>query len=339
MRVGISWDLAGAGAGVDVPTAWNLVAAEAANADRLGYDSIWVPETREVGGGHTPAGGGGAAHPTPPGGPPPPPRGGSPPPPPATAGCPAPAVMLTYLARRTRTVGLRVAGRTVAGANPVRLAEDVAVLDVFSRGRAGVAFAAASAQGTAPGHVHEVVDFCQSAWGADEFRYRGEFVRFPADVPADAPAGASEPSPARGPYVPQWERGPAVPEHLSITPKPLAPQPPVCVDVTDDATLEWAAARGVGAWLGADVAADDAVARLSRYRDVAAAAGRSRGAAEVVLERDLAFAPGGGTDLVAELRDLKARAGVTHLVWRRSGDRPGGDLWVFAQQVQPLLQA
>ena len=50
MRVGISWDLAGAGAGVDVPTAWNLVAAEAANADRLGYDSIWVPETREVGG-------------------------------------------------------------------------------------------------------------------------------------------------------------------------------------------------------------------------------------------------------------------------------------------------
>ena len=117
MRIGISWDLGELHD--DTQTAWRTAVAEAVSADRLGYDSVWVQESREPG------------------------------------GCPSPAVMLTWISRQTANLALReVRGVTVA--NPVRIAEEVAVLDVFSRGRAGIAFAAAGPQGVPVAHVHEV---------------------------------------------------------------------------------------------------------------------------------------------------------------------------------------
>jgi len=83
----------------------------------------------------------------------------------------------------------RIAGRCVTRALAAHVAEEVAVLDNFSRGRAGLAFAPASRQGVAPGHVHEMIDFVTSSWAVDEVRYRGEHIRFPAHTPDDAPPG------------------------------------------------------------------------------------------------------------------------------------------------------
>lgn len=304
MRIGISWDLETLRD--ETGAAWSYALAEAVSADNLGYESVWVTESRSRG------------------------------------GCPAPQVMLTWLARQTRNVALReVRGVTVA--NPVRIAEEVAVLDVFSRGRAGLGFAAAAPQGVPAGRVHEVHDFVTCAWAADEMRFRGDHVRFPTHTPDDAPQGPSTPPPGRQ-YLPQWEWGPAMPDHLTVTPKPFVPRPPTYVEITDDDTLVWAAESGVSPFVSADTPTSEAVERLERYREVASSGTHRSWAPEVVLERRLALdgqsddstVGGGLAELVSTLRDAAAGTGITHLVWRRNSD--SGDLFRFALEVQPLLQ-
>jgi alkanesulfonate monooxygenase SsuD/methylene tetrahydromethanopterin reductase-like flavin-dependent oxidoreductase (luciferase family) len=306
MRVGLSWTLDPA-----LPTgaAWDHLVDEAVAADTFGYDSVWVHEDRS-----------------------------------APHGVSSPSILLTFLSRRCRNVAL-IGHRLVTHVNPVRLAEEIGVLDVFSRGRAGLSFAAARGQGVDAEVVHETVDFVTSAWALDEFAYRGRHLRFPTHTPDDAPLGAST-APRGGRYVPQWERGPAMPDHLAITPKPVSPRPPVHVEITDDDTLVWAAEHGVSPLLPATVPHVEVVDRLEQYHARAAAVGRLRREVDVAVERrivvggdtdDVAF--GGRPDtLVDELRDLAAAGGITHLVWQRHGPADG-DLFQFASQVQLLLQA
>ena len=310
MRVGLSFDLDGDG---DPEVVWRAVVDEIASADNLGYDSAWVNESRD-----------------------------------GPASCAAPSFLLTFASRRTRCVQLRAAGRQIGRDSLVRIAEEIAVLDLFSRGRAGVAFAAASRQGILPEQMHEAIDFLTTAWSSDEFRYRGAHFQFPAHTLDDAPVGASGPS-GTGPYSPQWEQGPAMPDYLAVTPKPYAVRPPVAVEIDDDATLEWAARNGVSPLVGADTPTDAAVERLARYRTTACATGRRPAEVEVVLERrialdgegDAAALGGSPRDLVDQIRALRARTGLSHLVWRRRSDEIGRIdlLFRFAGEVQPLLQA
>jgi alkanesulfonate monooxygenase SsuD/methylene tetrahydromethanopterin reductase-like flavin-dependent oxidoreductase (luciferase family) len=294
----------------DAAEGFSSVLAEIEQADQMGFHSVWLREGREH-----------------------------------AADCPQPAIFLTFAARRTRNVQLRIAGRRVARALPAHVAEEVAVLDTFSRGRAGIAFAPAAAQGVPPGHVHELVDFVSSAWAADEIRYRGEHVRFPAHTPDDAPAGASSPE-VEGPYLPQWEWGAATPDFLAITPKPYASRTPLHLEIDDDQTLEWAARSGISPMLGADVETAVAVERLARYREVAEKAGRAPREVEPVLERRIALdADGdertlGGSprDVLNAIRDLRGSTRISHFVWRRGIAAPM-DLYRFASEVQVLLQA
>ncbi len=247
MRVGLGWETTGDDAGA----AWQHVVAEAVAADGLGYDSVWIRESRDL-----------------------------------PASVSSPAVFLTYLSRLTKTVQLR-AVRLLTHANPVRVAEEMAVLDVFSRGRAGLALAAAAPQRATASLLHETHDFVTAAWALDEIRYRGEHIRFPSHTPDDAPRGATTPAPG-GRYVPQWERGPATSDYLAITPKPYASMPPTNVDISDDETLEWAARSGVSPLVPATTPTEEAVEQLSRYRGVADAAGRRRAEVEPVIERYIA---------------------------------------------------
>ncbi len=305
MRVGLSWDLDGD----DTAAVWKKAIQEAVAADTTGYDSIWISEARQ-----------------------------------GAAACPSPGLWLTYLARLTNTVQLR-ATRLVTGANPVRVAEEVAVLDLFSRGRAGLTFAAASGQGVSAEQVHETIEFVSHAWALDEFRYHGDFIRFPSHTPDDAPRGVSTPEPGRA-YVPQWDWGPDAPDFLAITPKPHATRPPVSAEIIDDETLEWAARRGVSPLIPASTPTVEAIERMTRYRAIADRAGRVRGEVEPVIERrmvmdgegDECTLGGGSEELLGRLRDLAARTSMTHLVWRRSSPADG-DLFRFAREVQPLLQA
>ena len=307
MRVGLSWDWK---PWDGAPFAWPEVLVEIERADQLGFDSVWLSEGR-----------GGAA------------------------GCPAPAIFLSFAAKKTRCVRLYAAGRRVTGAHPVHIAEEVAVLDTLSRGRAGIAFAGAAGQGVAPGHVHEVIDFVTSAWATDELRYRGDHVRFPAHTPDDAPLGASVPE-SGGDSAPQWEWGPDTPDFLSVTPKPYAPRTPVSVEIEDDETLVWAARSGVSPMVAADVPTAQAVERLARYRDLADEAGRSRREVEAVLERRISLdgpadertLGGSPRDVLNAIRELRAKTAISHFVWRRDIATPVS-FDRFASEVRLLLQA
>lgn len=306
MRVGLSWQPNPDWA---AERAWGQVVAEATTCDGLGFDSVWVHESRDL-----------------------------------PSGCPSPSMLLTYLSRRTKNV-LLVGHRELTHTTPVRLAEELGVLDNFCRGRAGMSFASAGSQGISPIAVNEAAEFVSAAMALDEFRFRGETIRFPSHTTDDAPAGVST-LPAGGRYIPQWERGPAMPDFLAITPKPIAPRPPTWLDVTDDESLTWAAQNGVSPFLPAAIPTADAVERLDRYRTEADAAGRRAWEVAPALERhmhvggedDGTVLGGNPEELVGKLRDLRDRGGVTHLIWRRRA--PGdGDLFQFASQIQLLLQA
>ncbi len=309
MRVGLSWDLDGFD---DSSPGWPEIISEVAQADRMGFHSFWIHEGRE-----------------------------------GAADCPAPSVFLTFLSKKTQSGQLRIAGRRVTRALPAHISEEVAVLDTFSRGRAGLAFAPASRQGVAPGHVHEMIDFVASSWAADEIRYRGEYIRFPAHTPDDAPTGASVPGvEVDGDYLPQWDWGPETPDFLSITPKPYVPHTPLHVEIDDDETLEWAAQQGISPMVAADMPTAEAVERLARYRELADEAGRSRREVEAVLERRIALdgetdertLGGSPRDILNAIRGLRAKTGISHFVWRRTGATPM-DLYRFTSEVQVLLQA
>ena len=129
MRVGLSWDLE---RWDDAPTAWSAITDEIEQADKMGFDSVWMNESRE-----------------------------------GVCDCSSPTIFMTFAAQRTRSLQLRVAGRRVTRVRPVRVAEEIAALDTASRGRAGIAFASGTAQGVAAGHVHERIDFVSSAWASD----------------------------------------------------------------------------------------------------------------------------------------------------------------------------
>lgn len=307
MRVGLSWDM---DRFESATAGWDEIVAEAQAADRLGFQSFWIREGRED-----------------------------------AADCSAPSILLTYLSQKTKSAQLRIAGRRVIRALPAHIAEEVAVLDTFARGRAGLAFAPASGQGVPAGHVHEMIEFVTAAWAADEIRYRGEFFRFPSHTPETTPRGVSMPE-VEDPHVPQWEWGPETPDFLSITPKPYIAHTPVNVEIDDDETLEWAARTGISPMVGAEVPTDEAAERLARYRRVADAAGRSRCEVEVVLERRIALGGKGDArtlggsprDVLNAIRALRGHAAISHFVWRRNAATPL-DLYRFASEVQVLLQA
>jgi len=306
MRTGVSFALDGPG---PVSADWARVVAEIETADRLGLDSVWVYEGR--------------AH---------------------AASCPAPAALLTFAARRTRSIQLRVAGRRCAGALPVRVAEEIALLDLFSRGRAGLMLAAPAAQALPLRAVQELAEFLGAAWTLDEFRYRGAHLRFPAHTGDDAPVGVQA-APAPDPYVVPWERGAALLDFLAVTPKPYCTRPPLYAEIDCAQTAEWAARTGISPFVRAEVPLDAASSLLHHYAGAARASGRARWEVDATLERyleldgegDQRTLGGSPSALVDTVRALGASTQINHLVWRQTPDS-GASLARFASEVQPLLQ-
>ncbi len=306
MRTGVSFALDDPEPAAEI---WGRVIAEIETADRLGLDSVWVYEGRT-----------------------------------GTASCPAPAALLTFAARRTRSIQLRVAGRCCAHTQPARVAEEIALLDLFSRGRAGLMLAAPAAQALPLRAVQELAEFLGAAWMLDEFRYRGAHLRFPAHTGDDAPVGVQA-APAADPYVVPWKRGAALLDYLPVTPKPYSTRPRLYAEIDCAQTAEWAARTGISPFVRAEVPLDAASALLQHYAGAARSAGRARWEVDATLERYLEL-DGEGDErtlgaspsaLVDTVRALSASTQISHLVWRRTPDS-GASIARFASEVQPLLQ-
>src|SRR5262245_3822549 len=130
--------------------------------DELGYDGIWLGEHHYDGEG--------------------------------SDQLPNPVMMHADLAARTQRIRLGIAAIGLPLWHPVRLAEDLAMLDHFSKGRVDVAFS----RGILPGEImninpeadrrneeksraifQENLDIVKKAWTEDPFRHHGERFTLP----------------------------------------------------------------------------------------------------------------------------------------------------------------
>lgn len=109
---------------------------------------------------------------------------------------PSPLTMAAAVAARTQRVRITVTALLVTLYDPVRLAEDIAVIDLISNGR--LSFVAGS--GYRPGEYHamnkdwaargklmdEVIDTLLQAWRGEPFEYKGKTIRV-TPVPMSQP--------------------------------------------------------------------------------------------------------------------------------------------------------
>jgi alkanesulfonate monooxygenase SsuD/methylene tetrahydromethanopterin reductase-like flavin-dependent oxidoreductase (luciferase family) len=136
--------------------------------------------------------------------------------------CPSVHMMGTMAAARTRRLRIGTAVSLAPFYNPLRLAEEVALLDVLSGGRVNwgagrgfersefAAFGIAGEE-SAP-RFHETVDIVLKAWTQPRLTYEGQFYRY---------------------------------DGVEVLPKPLqAPHPPVWMAASSTPAIEWAASQG-----------------------------------------------------------------------------------------------
>lgn len=118
----------------------------------------------------------------------------------------APTVLLTALSQRTSTIRLGAMIWQLPLHNPIRLAQDVAMLDQLSRGRVefgtgigvheheflrwNVDFSARQEMG------EEALEIIRAAWTEDEVTYQGKFWSFDEAIP--------HPKPYQTPHPPIW---------------------------------------------------------------------------------------------------------------------------------------
>ncbi len=136
--------------------------------------------------------------------------------------CPSVHIMGTMAAARTKRLRIGTAVSLAPFYNPLRLAEEVALLDVLSGGRVNWGagrgferseFAAFGIPGeeSAP-RFHETVDIVLKAWTNQRVTHRGRFYQY---------------------------------DGVEVLPKPLqAPHPPIWMAASSIPAIEWAASQG-----------------------------------------------------------------------------------------------
>jgi alkanesulfonate monooxygenase SsuD/methylene tetrahydromethanopterin reductase-like flavin-dependent oxidoreductase (luciferase family) len=212
---------------------------------------------------------------------------------------PNPVVMATDIAARTSRIRIGQAANIITFWHPLRLAEDLALLDQLSGGRLEVGVGRglygrealnlnpiADPRNEAQNRAlfEETLDVMRAAWSEEFFAHHGRFYEFPQPgVRWNHPL-----SPPDGRFVD--ERGMIA--RMSITPRPLQrPHPPLWQVIDTPRSIRWAAEHGLQGifWLPPVSALRE---RFALYRDTAAAAGRVIGKGEgIALVRDCYVAP------------------------------------------------
>jgi alkanesulfonate monooxygenase SsuD/methylene tetrahydromethanopterin reductase-like flavin-dependent oxidoreductase (luciferase family) len=182
--------------------------------------------------------------------------------------CPSVHMMGTLAAARTKRLRIGTAVSLAPFYHPLRLAEEVALLDMLSGGRvnwgAGRGFARVefTAFGVPPeestSRFREAVEIVLRAWKDEPLTFAGEHFRF---------------------------------DGIDVLPKPLQqPHPPVWMAATSDAALEWAAARGFSILMDPHAGHGDIGRKRRFYAEKLAAAGHSVAGRELPVARLVAVA-------------------------------------------------
>jgi alkanesulfonate monooxygenase SsuD/methylene tetrahydromethanopterin reductase-like flavin-dependent oxidoreductase (luciferase family) len=200
--------------------------------------------------------------------------------------CPSIPVMGAYAAARTKRLRIGTGVTLAAFYHPLRLAEEIALLDILSGGRvnwgAGRGFDPQEFKvfGVAPeesrARFRESVDIVVQAWMNDRISYRGRYFSF---------------------------------EDTEVLPKPLQrPHPPMWVAAGSSEALEWAAAAGYSVLMGPHATHQEVAAQHQFYRTKLAAHGHSNAGRDLPVALLLAIAPSD-----AEAREV-ARQGAQWLL-------------------------
>jgi natural product biosynthesis luciferase-like monooxygenase protein len=174
---------------------------------------------------------------------------------------PSPLLMLAALAERTRTLRLGIAIILLPLSHPLRVAEEIATLDVISNGRVEFGIG----RGAIPSHFRgfgvpiaenrdrftEELEVIRQAWTNDRLSYHGRFYDF---------------------------------DRISVVPKPVQqPHPPIRVAANSEDTFEVMGGMGLPIFAASQVNPFHRIKRfLATYREALKAAGHPADRAEDV---------------------------------------------------------
>jgi alkanesulfonate monooxygenase SsuD/methylene tetrahydromethanopterin reductase-like flavin-dependent oxidoreductase (luciferase family) len=182
--------------------------------------------------------------------------------------CPSIPVLGTYTAARTQRLRIGTAVTLAAFYHPLRLAEEIALLDILSGGRVnwgagrgyepkefkafGVSFDESYAR------FREAVDIVVQAWTSERLTYRGKFFSF---------------------------------ENVEVLPKPLQqPHPPMWTAAASPGSIEWAASSGYSILMDPHATHAELGEKREFYRQKLKEHGYSIAGREIPMARLLAIA-------------------------------------------------
>jgi alkanesulfonate monooxygenase SsuD/methylene tetrahydromethanopterin reductase-like flavin-dependent oxidoreductase (luciferase family) len=207
--------------------------------------------------------------------------------------CPSVHMMGTMAAARSKRLRIGMAVSLAPFYNPLRLAEEVALLDILSGGRVnwgagrGFSIVEYSAFGV-PGsesteRFHEVVDIVLQAWKNERLTYKGKFYEF---------------------------------ENVEVLPKPLQqPLPPVWMAASSRGAIEWAASEGHSILMDPHCSRAELGDKRRHYADVMRQHGHSDEGRDIPMARLIALA-----DTAEQAREIAAR-GAKWMVGSYIGDK------------------
>jgi luciferase family oxidoreductase group 1 len=208
--------------------------------------------------------------------------------------CPSVHVMGTHVAARTERLRIGTAVTLAAFYHPLRIAEEIALLDVLSGGRvnwgAGRGFdpiefrAFGVAQEESAGRFREAVDIVRAAWTEERLTYEGEFFSF---------------------------------RDVEVLPKPhQTPHPPMWVAASSELAIAWAAEAGHTIMMDPHSPHAEIARKRELYRERLEAAGGSLAGREIPMARLVAVAE------TEEKAATVARAGAGWIVGSYMGNAP-----------------
>jgi alkanesulfonate monooxygenase SsuD/methylene tetrahydromethanopterin reductase-like flavin-dependent oxidoreductase (luciferase family) len=181
--------------------------------------------------------------------------------------CPSVHMMGVMAATRTKRLRIGTGVSLAPFYNPLRLAEEVALLDVLSGGRvnwgAGRGFERSEFKAFGiPGEestsrFHETVDIVIKAWTNDRLSYHGKYYSY---------------------------------DGVEVLPKPLqAPHPPVWMAASSTAAIEWAASKGFSILMDPHSSRADLISKRRHYAEMLSAAGHSDAGRTIPMARLIAI--------------------------------------------------
>jgi len=181
--------------------------------------------------------------------------------------CPSVHMMGVMAAAKTKRLRIGTGVSLAPFYNPLRLAEEVALLDVLSGGRvnwgAGRGFERSEFKAFGvPGEesssrFHETVDIVLKAWTNEKLSYQGKYFSY---------------------------------DSVEVLPKPLqAPHPPVWMAASSVPAIEWAATKGFSILMDPHSSRIDRISKRRHYAEKLVAAGHSDAGRVIPMARLIAI--------------------------------------------------